>query len=65
MSPARWLTTANRLLRLDVAADSPDDSLLLLVSFTIKVYVAMWFGLKCRPQVQNGLAHLFLMLIAL
>ena len=65
MSNARWLTTANRLLRLYVATESRDKNLLLLVNFILKLYAEMWFGRKCIPQVQKSLVHLFLMLNAL
>ena len=65
MSHARWLTTANRLLRLYVATESRDENLLLLVNFILKMYAEMWFRKKCIPQVQNGLVNLFLMLNAM
>ena len=62
VSHARWLTTANRLIRLYVATESRDENLLLLVNFILKVYAEMWFRKKCILQVHNDLVHLFLML---
>ena len=46
MSCARWLTTANRLLRLYVATESRDENLLWLVNFILKMYADMWFRKK-------------------
>ena len=43
MSNPRWLSTANRLIRLYVAAVSRDKNLLLLANFILKVYAEMWF----------------------
>ena len=63
MSHARWLTTTNMLLRLFVARESQDENLLLQAKFILNMYAEMWFREKCKPQVQNGLVNLFLMLI--
>lgn len=40
LNHARWLTTANRILRLYVATCSPSQHLLLLVQFIMKVYAS-------------------------
>ena len=65
ISHARWLTTADRLLRLYVATGSRDESLIILVNFTLKMYAEMWFRKKCIPQAQNGLVNLILILNAM
>nr|CAI5847319.1 unnamed protein product [Callosobruchus analis] len=38
LSHARWLTTANQIMRLYVATEVPDECLCLLVEYIIKVY---------------------------
>ena len=65
MSHASYLATTNRILRLYVAAESPDENLLITVNFMLKVYAQVWFRIKCRPQFQNGPTHLFHMLNAM
>ena len=59
MSHARWLTTTNRILRLYVATEAPDENLLIVTNFILKVHAEMGFKIKCRPQVQSGPTHLF------
>uniref|UniRef100_A0A6P7GJ66 Uncharacterized protein LOC114338834 n=1 Tax=Diabrotica virgifera virgifera TaxID=50390 RepID=A0A6P7GJ66_DIAVI len=56
---ARWLTTANRLLRLYVATTNPSQNFLLLVEFITKVYAPMWFNIKSRPSIEYGSIHLW------
>ena len=51
MSHACRLTTANRILRLYVATESPDANLLIMVKFLLRMYAKMWFRIKCRHQV--------------
>ena len=65
MSHTRWLTTANKLLRLYVATESRDENLLSLVNIILKIYAEMWFRKKCIQQVQNGVVNLFLLLKAM
>ena len=62
MVHARWLTTANRIVRLYVATESPDENLLLLVKCTLKVYAEMWLRVRCKPRIQLCPAYLFPML---
>ena len=62
MHHARWLTTANRLLRLYIATPKPTEGLLILVQFIMKVYVPVWFAVKCNPSVTQGAKHLFKMI---
>ncbi len=38
MSHALWLTTANRILRLDVATESPSQQFKNFAEFVVKVY---------------------------
>lgn len=59
MSHARWLTTANRILRLYVASEAPSANLLSLTTFVMRVYAPMWFLIKSRQYVQDGPIVLF------
>ena len=41
MSHSRWLTTANRVLRLNVSLENPDEYFLQTAEFVMKVYTSM------------------------
>ena len=43
LNHARWLTCANRILRLYMATVQPFGNLIVVVSFLFKVDVPMWF----------------------
>lgn len=62
MSHSRWLTTANRILRLYVATESPDANLRLLTEFVVKVYVPCWFDIKKDSSCTNGAHHFHAMI---
>lgn len=59
MVHSRWLATANRILRLYVSTAEPDESLVILVHFIIKVYALTWFDIKTESSCIDGLRHLF------
>jgi hypothetical protein len=59
MSHSRWLTTANRILRLYVSTKTPNDNLVILATFVAKVYGPMWFEIKTNPSCINGSIHVF------
>jgi hypothetical protein len=59
MSHSRWLTTANRLLRLYIASEEPSENLKTLVLYVIKVYAPLWFRIKMKPSCKDGTKHLF------
>lgn len=65
ISHARWVTTANRILRLYVGTDNPTDKLRTLVEFIMKVYTPMWFAIKRESHVRNGAKHIHKMLVSL
>lgn len=54
---SRWLTTANRLLRLYVATEDPSKILKTLVMYVIKVYAPVWFNIKTKPLCSDGARH--------
>jgi hypothetical protein len=59
MSHARWLTTANRILRLYVSTSEPSDTLKTIVLFIMKVYVPTWFEIKVNSSSQDGVRNIF------
>lgn len=58
MCHSRWLTTANRILRLYVATHNPHPNLITLVVFIVKVYAPMWFYIKRNPSCFSGSINL-------
>ena len=54
---SRWLTTANRLLRLYVATDDPSKNLVELVTYVMTVYAPLWFHIKTRSACTEGSRH--------
>ncbi|CAH1106694.1 unnamed protein product [Psylliodes chrysocephalus] len=59
MVHARWLTTANRILRLYVASEQPLNELKTITEFILKVYAPVWFDIKVRSSCTGGSRHLF------
>lgn len=59
LNHSRWLTTANRILRLYVASENPSEELLVLATFVMKVYAPMWFVIKSKPSCVYGAKHVF------
>ena len=56
---SRWLTAANRLLRLYVSTKDPSNNLIILATYIVEVYAAMWFQIKNKPSCKDGARHLF------
>ena len=56
---SRWLTMANRVLRLYVATNNPSDNLQTLVLYVMKVYAPIWFHVKTKPLCSDGARHLW------
>src|SRR6218665_2591838 len=55
----RWLTTANRILRLYISKENPDKHLVTLVNYIVKMYAPLWFEIKSKPSCIGGSRHLF------
>ena len=62
MHHARWLTTANRILRLYISEPNPSSGLGSIVNYIMKMYVPVWFSIKVFPSVFQGAKHLFKMI---
>ena len=56
---ARWLTTANRVLRLYITCISPSDDLCIIKSYIVNVYARMWFNIKYKSTLKYGAIHLY------
>jgi hypothetical protein len=56
---SRWLTTANRILRLYVSTENPSKELQILAEFIVKVYAPMWFSIKNNPLFSSGSLHIW------
>lgn len=59
LNHSRWITTANRVLRLYVACGEPSINLKHLVTYIVKVYAPLWFSIKMHPSCKDGARHLF------
>ncbi|GBM51385.1 hypothetical protein AVEN_168771-1 [Araneus ventricosus] len=59
LSHSRWLTTANRVLRLYLSIKNTTDEHKILVSFNPKSYMPVWFHIKKSKYFTNGLEHVF------
>lgn len=59
ISLSRWLTTANRILRLYVSSEIPSDELKILVKFITKTYMPLWFQIKSSSQFTDGPLHIY------
>lgn len=59
LSHARWLTTANRILRAYIAIKNPSPSLKILTEYILRVYAKVWFLVKTVPFCTSGALHLW------
>jgi len=59
LNHSRWITTANRILRLYIGVDNPSKSLKQLVTFIIRVYAPTWFAIKFQPSCKDGAKHFY------
>ena len=62
ISHARWLTKANRVLRLYVSQKRPSKNLKRIVKFIVNFYAPSWFHIKSHPSCQDGSKNFFFML---
>lgn len=59
MSHARWLTRANRVMRLYVSTESPSQNLVVLATFIVRAYAPTWFAIKTHPTCKDGARHFY------
>ncbi|GBM15759.1 hypothetical protein AVEN_248553-1, partial [Araneus ventricosus] len=55
---ARWLTIANRILRLYISTSDPSNELITLVVFFLRVYAPSWFRIMVHDSIKDGARHL-------
>ena len=56
---SRWLTMASRLLRFNVATESPSENLITLVTYVVKVYAPVWFSVKFNSKCSEAPLHVW------
>lgn len=59
LSHARWLTRANRILRLYISTENPQPNLVTLATFVVKSYAPVWFAIKTHSSCKDGSKHLW------
>lgn len=59
LSHSRWLTLANRVLRLFIAVQNPQDNLIEIVQFIMQSYMPVWFDIKVSKYFTDGPKHVF------
>lgn len=56
---ARWICTANLILRLYIGTAHPSEALKTLTVFIVQVYAPMWFNIKLNSSISDGPKNLF------
>lgn len=59
LNHSRWLTCANRILRLYVSTSEPSDELITIVNYLLNVYVPQWFSIRKNKSIKHGSRHFF------
>lgn len=59
LNKARWLTKANRILRLYMRIDNPSIELQNAVNYLQSVFIPTWFRIKMEPKFCHGSRHFF------
>ena len=59
MSHSRWLTTANRNLRLYVSTKYPSENLKVLTEYVIRAYTCAWFDIKSKLSCRYGSQYFY------
>ena len=62
LNHARWLTKANRILRLYMSQRRPSVELVKVCSFILNVYSPSWFHIKQHNSCQDGAKNFFFLL---
>ena len=62
LNHARWLTLANRVLRLYISTEDPSNELILLAKFIVNSYAVVWFDIKKHSNCWNAAPHYYKMI---
>ena len=57
LNHARWLTLANRVLRLYISTEDPSNELILLAKLIVNSYAVVWFDIKKHSNCWNAAPH--------
>ena len=56
---SRWLTTANRFLRLYVSTATPSENLKTIVQYIMKCYAPAWLFMKFHKSIVHGSRNMY------
>ena len=56
---ARWVTTANRILRLYTSQKRPNTKVQRLMNYILNVFSPMWFKIRTQPTIVDGARNFF------
>ncbi|KAK3909622.1 LOW QUALITY PROTEIN: tRNA (guanine-N(1)-)-methyltransferase [Frankliniella fusca] len=56
---SRWLTCANRILRLYISTPKPNLKFQSIVKYILTVYSPLWFKIRFNNSIKDGSRHLF------
>ena len=59
---SRWLTSANRPLRLYIATKNRNDDLITPATYVVQVYTPVWFNTKTNSACSKGARHVWKMI---
>ena len=59
LNHARWLTKANRILRLYMSKENPSKPLQRITRFIVNVYAPSWFNIKRHSSCLDGARNFF------
>lgn len=59
---ARWVTLANRVLRLYLSTEAPAPALVRLVHFILNQYGPGWFRYRLHSNISDGVKNLFFLI---
>lgn len=62
LNHSRWLTTANRILRLYVSTEAPTKNLKDIVLIIVQIYAPGWFWIKRYPRATDGARNFWYMM---
>lgn len=60
LSHSRWLTLANRVLRLFIGVQNLQENLIEIAQFIMRSYVTVWFDIKVSKHFTDGPKHVFI-----
>jgi len=55
---SRWVTLANRIMRLYTSTENPSATLKIMLKFIMKMYAPMGFLIKSKPSCMDGSKHM-------